>query len=47
MDYGPFGFIEKFEPLWNMWVGGGEHFGFLNQPAAGALWGKVPRREAR
>jgi uncharacterized protein YdiU (UPF0061 family) len=36
MDYGPFGFIEKFEPLWNMWSGGGEHYGFLNQPAAGA-----------
>ena len=36
MDFGPFGFIEKFEPLWNMWTGGGEHFGFLNQPEAGA-----------
>jgi|EP00945_MAST-04E_sp_MAST-4E-sp1_P005150 uncharacterized protein YdiU (UPF0061 family) len=36
MDYGPFGYIEKFEPLWNMWTGGGEHFGFLNQPEAGA-----------
>lgn len=35
MDYGPFGFIERFEPLWNMWSGGGEHFGFLNQPIAG------------
>jgi len=35
MDYGPFGFIEKFEPLWNMWTGGGEHYGFLNQPVAG------------
>ena len=35
MDYGPFGFMEKFEPLWNMWVGGGEHYGFLNQGAAG------------
>eukprot|EP00457_Paulinella_chromatophora_P001889 gb/GEZN01001891.1/.p1 GENE.gb/GEZN01001891.1/~~gb/GEZN01001891.1/.p1 ORF type:complete len:743 (+),score=117.51 gb/GEZN01001891.1/:38-2230(+) len=35
MDYGPFGFIERFTPLWNMWSGGGEHFGFLNQPAAG------------
>jgi uncharacterized protein YdiU (UPF0061 family) len=36
MDYGPFGFIEKFKPLWNMWSGGGEHFGFLNQPLAGS-----------
>lgn len=35
MDYGPFGFVERFEPLWNMWVGGGEHFGFLNQMKAG------------
>eukprot|EP00501_MAST-03F_sp_TOSAG23-6_P001369 GSMAST32.ASY1.ANO1.1423.1 assembled CDS len=35
MDYGPFGFIQRFEPLWNMWSGGGEHFGFLNQPTAG------------
>eukprot|EP00929_Paragymnodinium_shiwhaense_P061704 TRINITY_DN30843_c0_g1_i1.p1 TRINITY_DN30843_c0_g1~~TRINITY_DN30843_c0_g1_i1.p1 ORF type:complete len:694 (-),score=107.48 TRINITY_DN30843_c0_g1_i1:163-2244(-) len=34
MDYGPFGFIEKYEPLWNMWVGGGEHFAFMNQPNA-------------
>jgi uncharacterized protein YdiU (UPF0061 family) len=34
MDYGPFGFMEKFVPLWCMWVGGGEHFGFLNQPEA-------------
>lgn len=36
MDYGPFGFMERFSPLWNMWVGGGEHFGFLNQPSAAA-----------
>jgi len=35
MDYGPFGFIEMFTPLWNMWTGGGEHYGFLNQPTAG------------
>ena len=37
MDYGPFGFIEQFEPLWNMWSGGGDHFGFLNQPTAGQV----------
>jgi len=36
MDYGPFGYIEKFYSLWNMWTGGGEHYGFLNQPTAGA-----------
>merc|ERR1712130_557797 len=35
MDYGPFGFIERFDPYWNMWTGGGKHFGFLNQPIAG------------
>eukprot|EP00667_Euglena_gracilis_P002549 EG_transcript_2554 len=35
MDYGPFGFIERFQPLWNMWTGGGEKFGFLNQHVAG------------
>lgn len=35
MDYGPFGFIEKFDPYWNMWLGGGEHFSFINQPTAG------------
>jgi len=34
MDYGPFGFIEKYDPMWNMWVGGGEHFAFMNQPGA-------------
>ncbi len=35
MDYGPFGFIERYDPMWNMWVGGGEHFAFMNQPRAG------------
>eukprot|EP00927_Polykrikos_kofoidii_P068567 TRINITY_DN6390_c1_g1_i1.p1 TRINITY_DN6390_c1_g1~~TRINITY_DN6390_c1_g1_i1.p1 ORF type:complete len:728 (+),score=98.54 TRINITY_DN6390_c1_g1_i1:30-2186(+) len=34
MDYGPFGFIERYEPLWNMWVGGDDKYGFLNQPNA-------------
>jgi len=34
MDYGPFGFIETYEPMWNMWVGGGDKYGFLNQPNA-------------
>lgn len=34
MDYGPFGFMEKYDPMWNMWVGGGEHFAFMNQPKA-------------
>merc|ERR1719379_1817904 len=34
MDYGPFGFIEQFDPAWNMWHGGGEHFSFMAQPTA-------------
>merc|ERR1719183_1068944 len=34
MDYGPFGFLERYNPRWNMWVGGGEHYAFLNQPNA-------------
>ncbi len=34
MDYGPFGFIEKFTPFWNMWHNSGDHFGFMNQPKA-------------
>lgn len=35
MDYGPFGFMQRFSKTWNMWVGGGTHYGFLNQPLAG------------
>ena len=34
MDYGPFGFIERFEATWAMWIGGGQHFSFMNQPVA-------------
>ncbi len=34
LDYGPFGFIEVFEPYYQPWTGGGEHFAFLNQPVA-------------
>ncbi len=36
MDYGPFGFVERYERHWVMWNGGGQKFGFLNQPNAGA-----------
>lgn len=36
MDYGPFGYIEKYDPDWNMWTGGGQHFSFMNQPKAAA-----------
>ncbi|SFD96500.1 Uncharacterized conserved protein YdiU, UPF0061 family [Marinobacter sp. DSM 26671] len=34
LDYGPFGFCEVFEPFYQPWTGGGQHFSFLNQPAA-------------
>ena len=27
-DYGPFGFMEEYDPAWCMWVGGGGHFAF-------------------
>ncbi|MEO0647898.1 MAG: protein adenylyltransferase SelO family protein [Cyanobacteria bacterium J06650_10] len=33
-DYGPFGFCENFDPWFQPWTGGGEHFSFFNQPAA-------------
>jgi len=34
LDYGPFGFIDNFDPEYQSWTGGGQHFAFLNQPAA-------------
>ena len=34
LDYGPFGFCELFDPRFQPWTGGGEHFCFLNQPVA-------------
>ena len=34
LDYGPFGFCELFDPRFQPWTGGGEHFCFLNQPLA-------------
>ena len=34
LDYGPFGFCETFDPWFQPWTGGGEHFAFFNQPAA-------------
>lgn len=36
LDYGPFGFMEKFQPAWNPWVGGGESYCFMQQPNAAA-----------
>jgi len=34
LDDGPFGFCELFDPRFQPWTGGGEHFCFFNQPAA-------------
>ena len=34
LDYGPFGFIEMFDPKYQSWTGGGMHFSFFNQPIA-------------
>lgn len=34
LDYGPFGFCELFDPQFQPWTGGGQHFAFLNQPVA-------------
>ncbi|KGG14872.1 MULTISPECIES: protein adenylyltransferase SelO [unclassified Prochlorococcus] len=34
LDYGPFGFCEMFDPKFQPWTGGGNHFSFFNQPLA-------------
>lgn len=34
LDYGPFGFIDMFDPKYQPWTGGGVHFSFFNQPNA-------------
>ena len=34
LDYGPFGFCEVFDPHFQPWIGGGEHFSLFNQPVA-------------
>jgi serine/tyrosine/threonine adenylyltransferase len=34
MDYGPFGFLEEYDPLFAKWTGSGQHFGFMNQVSA-------------
>ena len=34
LDYGPFGFCELFDPRFQPWTGGGEHFAFFNQQLA-------------
>ena len=37
LDYGPFGFCELFDPKFQPWTGGGEHFSFFNQPSAAKI----------
>lgn len=34
LDYGPFGFIDMFEPKYQPWTNGGLHFSFFNQTQA-------------
>lgn len=34
LDYGPFGFCDRFDPQYQPWTGGGNHFAFFNQPIA-------------
>ena len=34
MDYGPFGFLDEYDPAFAKWTGSGDHFAFANQPAA-------------
>lgn len=34
LDYGPFGFCDVFNPYYQPWTGGGNHFAFLNQSVA-------------
>lgn len=34
LDYGPFGFCDVFDPQYQPWTGGGNHFSFMNQPKA-------------
>ncbi len=34
LDYGPFGFMDDFDPRYQPWTGGGRHFSFFNQPQA-------------
>lgn len=34
LDYGPFGFCDRYQPYYQSWTGGGHHFSFMNQPNA-------------
>ena len=35
MDYGPFGFMDRYDPAFAKWTGSGDHFAFMAQPKAG------------
>jgi len=37
MDYGPFGFMDQYDPSFAKWTGSGEHFAFMRQPTAGIV----------
>ena len=37
LDYGPFGFIDMFNPQYQPWTGGGVHFSFFNQTRAAQM----------
>ena len=37
LDYGPFGFCELFDPNFQPWTGGGNHFSFFNQSSAAEI----------
>lgn len=34
LDYGPFGFMDMFNPKFQPWTGGGDHFAYFNQAQA-------------
>ncbi len=34
LDYGPFGFCDEFNPKYQPWTGGGDHYSFMNQTVA-------------
>lgn len=34
LDYGPFGFIDLYDPYYQPWTSGGDHFAFINQTEA-------------
>ncbi len=42
LDYGPFAFMERFNPLYNPWVGGGRPYCFGQQPQV--RFERMPRR---